>query len=162
MTLDLPPHVLAYLETQAEVYAERVRRVLAALTPREQRLVREAAVMGYVLGVREPQGSRVPALPGEDRPQVLLDVVGALLTAEPGFELFKAIERQSRPLGPGEEKCPCCGEPAVLGAYSVCAPCAEANGWDPRCEACIAEDRGNDEHGLQHVATCASGKRATL
>ncbi len=155
MTLDLPPHIVAYMETQAEAYAERTRRVLDALTPREQRLVREAAVMGYVVGVREPQGSPIP----KDT-EVMWTVVTSCLTGSPGFELFKTIERQTRPLGPGEEKCPCCGEPGVLGSYDVCVPCAAANGWDPRCEACISEDRGNDGHGLQHVATCGPGKRA--
>ncbi len=47
----LPAGLAEYLDARAGHRARQIADVLGALTPREQALVREAAVMGYVRGV---------------------------------------------------------------------------------------------------------------
>lgn len=58
------------------------------------------------------------------------------------------------------KRCPRCGETRQLGKYRVCQPCAAACGWDPRCEACIAEEKQHDLVRDDHIATCDPGRRA--
>lgn len=50
MTADLPPELAAYFETRARQREQEIDARLAELTPRERSLIRDAAVMGYVLG----------------------------------------------------------------------------------------------------------------
>lgn len=47
---DLPPELVDYLDTRRQQRANRADRAFALLRPYERRIVREAAVMGYVLG----------------------------------------------------------------------------------------------------------------
>lgn len=58
MTDPLSPELAAYLETRARQREQDIDARLAELTPRERSLVRDAAVMGYVLGSRH--GNREP------------------------------------------------------------------------------------------------------
>lgn len=58
---DLMTKLAGYHARRTAERAERVEATLAAMTPREQRLVREAAVMGYVRG-------QIAGRCGEDRP----------------------------------------------------------------------------------------------
>lgn len=45
--------------------------------------------------------------------------------------------------------------------YDVCLPCAAACGWDPRCEACIAEEKDANLVRDDHIATCDPGRRGS-
>ena len=47
---DFPPGMLAYFETRAQQREQAIDDRLAQFTPRERSLIRDAAVMGYVLG----------------------------------------------------------------------------------------------------------------
>jgi hypothetical protein len=47
---EIPADLVAYLAARDQDRADDVARTLAAMTEREQRLVGEAAVMGYVRG----------------------------------------------------------------------------------------------------------------
>lgn len=67
---DLPSELVAYLTARDQQRVDRVRRALATLRPYERRLVREAAVMGYVRGaiagrsraaLGEPRDGDIPA-----------------------------------------------------------------------------------------------------
>lgn len=49
--------LVAYIAERDDWRAQQVRRRWSALSKREQRLVREAAVMGYVQGVRAVPGT---------------------------------------------------------------------------------------------------------
>lgn len=71
---DLPPALLSYLAQREQQRAAAVDATLAALTERERRLIREAAVMGYVQGRRH---SREQDHPKDDA--VLALVVDACL-----------------------------------------------------------------------------------
>lgn len=53
--VNLPPDVVEYLAIRDRQRAEAVQRTLDALTPREQRLIREVAAMAYVHGSRAAQ-----------------------------------------------------------------------------------------------------------
>jgi hypothetical protein len=58
-------------------------------------------------------------------------------------------------LDPAAKRCPCCGKTRLMHpVFTVCKPCAAGLGWDPRCEACIVDDRGQDATGMEHVPTC--------
>ncbi|MEU3426619.1 hypothetical protein [Streptomyces gardneri] len=50
MTAELREQLAAYYETRARQREQDIDERLAELTPRERSLVRDAAVMGYVLG----------------------------------------------------------------------------------------------------------------
>jgi hypothetical protein len=56
----LPADYLRYLAKRDADRATTTAETYAALTEREQRLVREAAVMGYVQGTRHPVGEKHP------------------------------------------------------------------------------------------------------
>lgn len=47
---DFPPELLAYFASRVQHRAARANTAIATLRPYERRIVREAAVMGYVLG----------------------------------------------------------------------------------------------------------------
>lgn len=55
--------LMAYFAERERQRDTAVARRWAALSPREQRLVREAAVMGYVQGVRSVPGSHDTQVP---------------------------------------------------------------------------------------------------
>lgn len=77
MTPDLPDGLLRYLAERDLRRAGRVEHTLAAMTVRERRLVREAAVMGYVQGVRAVPGGHNATIPPDST--ILARVVGACL-----------------------------------------------------------------------------------
>lgn len=56
----LPGWLVDYMRKRDQQRADEVNSVLAALTDRERRLVREAAVMGYVHGRQHPAGADHP------------------------------------------------------------------------------------------------------
>lgn len=69
--------------------------------------------------------------------------------------------RELKPLPTTKGNCPRCGLPAKLHAiYGVCLLCAAASGWDPKCEACLAESRDYRVSRDDHVVTCDPGRRA--
>jgi len=57
--------LLRYFATRRYERNELVDRAMAAMTDRERRLVREAAVMGYVQGVRSMPGGHKATMPGD-------------------------------------------------------------------------------------------------
>lgn len=57
----IPGGIVRLVEAGDLRRAEQVRRVLGRCTEREQRLIREAAVMGFVLGTRAGPGCDIPA-----------------------------------------------------------------------------------------------------
>lgn len=64
---DMMARLATYYQRRGEQRGERVKATLSAMTPREQALVREAAVMGYVRGQQaERAGAR------ETPPDVLI------------------------------------------------------------------------------------------
>lgn len=91
MTADLDDVVTRYLE------AGRARRetdrnaVMSALTKREQALIREAAVMGYVQGIRAAGTGRDHGIPPDG--QILASVIDGCLAMS---DLYPAIRRAYR------------------------------------------------------------------
>ena len=76
---DIPTALLGYLALRSRDRAGRVRDALAALTPREQALVRDAAVMGYVRGAQAvAAGSVSGKIPADSA--IVAEVVGACLS----------------------------------------------------------------------------------
>jgi hypothetical protein len=57
---ELPDFLVSYFEQRQAARAEAVNTFLASLTDRERALVQDAAVMGYVQGMRHPEGERCP------------------------------------------------------------------------------------------------------
>lgn len=58
-----------------------------------------------------------------------------------------------------DQPCPRCGTTAPMARYAVCKPCTALMGWDPHCEACTVEGRGEDATGLGHVDTCGGAMK---
>jgi len=75
----LPEGLLRYFEIRERHRADEIAAVLNGLTVREQALVREAAVMGFVRGAIFASGGRkTPEMPRDSR--ILAEVVGACLS----------------------------------------------------------------------------------
>ena len=98
------PDLSGYLETRLRRHQERVGEQLLAMTRRERRLVREAAVMGYVRGAmfgeskanarhyKNPDLFPEPEFPG-DR-----DIVFEVLSACDSMpDLYPVISHLTRP-----------------------------------------------------------------
>lgn len=82
-TATLPEQLIRYLADRDAQHAEAALNLLTGLTGREYLLVKEAAVMGYVQGMRHPQDEDIP----KDR-QIALIVADAVL----GFpELYPTL-----------------------------------------------------------------------
>lgn len=62
----IPEQLVRYLAARDKERAENVRLTWEKLSPREQRLVREAAVMGWVQGVRSIPGSYKAEIPRDN------------------------------------------------------------------------------------------------
>ncbi|GGT43499.1 hypothetical protein [Streptomyces purpureus] len=60
MTAEFDAQLVAYFETRARQREQEIDDRLAELTPRERGLIRDAAVMGYVLGRRHPEDKPHP------------------------------------------------------------------------------------------------------
>jgi hypothetical protein len=75
----LPEGLLRYFELRERHRADEIAALLARLTAREQALVREAAVMGFVRGaIFASGGRRLPEIPRDSR--IVAEAVGACLS----------------------------------------------------------------------------------
>lgn len=87
---DIPEDLLEYLVGRDAHHAANIQRAIDALTPFERRLLREAAVMGYVRGQLYGRDDRLPA----DH-AMIRDAVGAAIAMD--FPLLSALARGERP-----------------------------------------------------------------
>jgi hypothetical protein len=121
---ELPETLIRYLAERNTQRAENVDAVVAALTERERRLVREAAVMAYVQGLMRDRAEGCP-----NDAVVLGLVVDACLAAP---DLYPVIS--------GVLPCSECAHPQY----------AHKDGEDPvspgACLACDAEDSDDAHH----------------
>lgn len=85
----LPEQLLNYFATREAQRADAVNAVLSELTDRELRLVKEAAVMGYVQGAMHLKGERIP----KDS-QILATVIDACLSHA---DLYPAVNAVTQP-----------------------------------------------------------------
>lgn len=74
---------------------ERAARALETMTPRERQLVREAAVMGYVQGVRSTDGGHRATIPPDS--QILADVLIACASFADLYQFIAAAGEGKRP-----------------------------------------------------------------
>lgn len=56
----LPEYLMTYLVDRDAQRAQAVDDFLTKITPRERALITQIAVMGYVQGIRHPEGERIP------------------------------------------------------------------------------------------------------
>jgi hypothetical protein len=96
----VPAGPVAYFEQRERERRAAINRALATLRPFERRLVREAAVMGYVRGVMvgrsratlgEPRDGDVPS-----DPDILADVIGACIDMDYPYLQAAAEGRRRR------------------------------------------------------------------
>lgn len=80
----LPPELIRYFADRQQQRADAVNRALATLSPYERRLVREAAVMGYVRGTMagraDAHQGRMTEIPKDSA--VLFEVVDACIAMD--------------------------------------------------------------------------------
>jgi hypothetical protein len=97
--------LVEYFAKQARRREERVAAALATLTPREALLVREAAVMGYVIGAREARDGQYPVPPDS---AIVRDVVLGCISQNDSnpdhFKLIAAADEGRRPRVQKERK----------------------------------------------------------
>jgi hypothetical protein len=85
--MSMDDQLLAYFETRQQMRADDRNAVLRGLTKREQQLVREAAVMGYVRGTM----AQSKDIPGDS------DVLALVIDCCLGFsDLYPAMTRAQR------------------------------------------------------------------
>ena len=82
----MPDALLAYLAQRDAQRADAVDAFLASLTERERRLMREAAVMGYVRGRMHPEGE-----PHPKDGTVLAEVIDACLAFPDLYPVIAAV-----------------------------------------------------------------------
>lgn len=75
--------------------AAQVERTLETLTPRERRLVREAAVMGYVEGAMDAAPTKRGNIPQDSA--IVAQVVLACISASERFGMIAAASEGRRP-----------------------------------------------------------------
>lgn len=81
-----------YFEARQQQHAQRIADKWAALNKRQQRLVREAAVMGYVQGFRDsPHSDKIP--PDNE---ILSKVLGAVDSFGDLYPFLAALPKQKR------------------------------------------------------------------
>ena len=85
--MSMNARLLAYLETRQQMRADERHAVLRGLTKREQHLIKEAAVMGYVRGTMA-HGKEIP-----DDSDVLALVIDCCLAFP---DLYPAMNRAQR------------------------------------------------------------------
>lgn len=88
MTIPIPDGLIDYLAAHDHTRNQEIDTALNTLTPREQALVREAAVMGYVQGTTSAPDENYP------RDTVVLRLVVAACLAMP--DLYPTIARGDR------------------------------------------------------------------
>lgn len=95
---DLPPELVRYLAERDQQRLTAINRALATLKPYERRLVREAAVMGYVRGaiagrsratLGEPRDGDIP----KSDSVMLAEVIGACISMD---DLYPYLAEASR------------------------------------------------------------------
>ena len=85
-----PAELAAYFETRAQQREQDIDERLAELTPRERSLVRDAAVMGYVLGRKDERAkTEFP----KDTP-IQRAVVYAALREDENYAVLRGIAHQ--------------------------------------------------------------------
>lgn len=97
MTAEFPPELVAYFESRARQREEDIDARLTELTPRERSLVRDAAVMGYVLGRLD---ERAEAEFPRDTP-IVRAVVYAALREDENYKVLRGVAHQYTE--PGDE-----------------------------------------------------------
>lgn len=94
----LPEGLADYFAAREQLRIRAVHRRWDALSKREQRLVREAAVMGYVQGVRSQPGSHGATIPHDN--EIVTRVIDACAAMR---DLYPTIYRAgSRRRSPAE------------------------------------------------------------
>ncbi|MFY1686379.1 hypothetical protein [Plantactinospora sp. WMMB782] len=95
---DFPPGLLDYFAARERQRAETVNRALATLSPFERRLVREAAVMGYVRGAMaghlDGRQGREQEIPKDAT--ILVEVVGACISMDELYPYLAAASEGKR------------------------------------------------------------------
>lgn len=81
----IPDVLVDYFARRQQQRAGRINAFLANLTPREQALVEQAAVMGYVRGTMAPKNAEIPL-----NKAILHDVVNACFTFPELYPVFHA------------------------------------------------------------------------
>lgn len=92
MSATLDEALIRYLEARSAQRAADIEAALAACTPRERDLIREAAVMGYV------RGSMAAPLAAEDIPpdrQIVALVVHCCLSMPEIYPAFRRAHRRA-------------------------------------------------------------------
>lgn len=90
---DVLKTLLAYGDRRAQEAADQVNSFLGGLTDRERRLVKEAAVMGYVQGARDNGGRKVPT--------DATIVVKVLIEAQKFSDLYPTLQADANTAGGG-------------------------------------------------------------
>ena len=90
----LPDGLGDYFARRQQERATRAQQMWDLLKPRDQRLVREAAVMGYVLGERAGHGRR--SVMDDEFPRDSEIVAQVLLACESHGDLYPTIRRLAR------------------------------------------------------------------
>lgn len=112
----IPAAVVAYIAERDDWRGREVRRRWAALSPRERRLVREAAVMGYVQGVRAVPGSfDVKIRPDREIVSMVIDACSSFPELYP--TIYRAGSRRREPEPPSTAP-----RPPPTGAHPPSAP----------------------------------------
>jgi hypothetical protein len=93
---EIPDGLARYFALRQQQRDAEVNQVLARMTERERRLVREAAVMGYVRGALAAAGGR-PAPPIPPDSAVVADVVSACLTMSDLYPVIAALGSTEAP-----------------------------------------------------------------
>ena len=95
MSPEMEANLTSYLAARRDMEAERVESTLAAMNPRERKLVREAAVMGYVrgsmAGAVDARAGRETVIPPDS--QVLRHVTECCLSMPDLYPTFERMER---------------------------------------------------------------------
>lgn len=115
----IPDFLIDYLEQRRAQRANTVDTVLASLTKRERALVHDTAVMGYVQGMRHPEGEPI----GKDRqvidaclafPDLYPAISAAAETSTQRRETVKYFVQGQQPDGEWEQASSPTTDPAVV------------------------------------------------
>lgn len=95
MSPPIDEKLMAYLGARWDHEAARVKDTVAAMNPRERKLVREAAIMGFVRGAMAGRlaGSAGMSVDIPDGTDILGEVVSACLSMPDLYPTFKRMEQ---------------------------------------------------------------------
>lgn len=91
--MPIDEQLMRYFEARADERASRVVAVLGAMNPRERRLVREAAVMGFVRGAMYGDHENIRQMGMPPDSSMLAEVVSACLSMPDLYPTFERMER---------------------------------------------------------------------